>query len=280
MTITTASQLIAGLANGPSRLVIDKASLANAVAGQLFSLWRATGQPAQGAIPGTTPAVPTSATTGAFRFTNQTAPATSYLGWLSLAASNNAVGIEVHDWIAQVGGLVLNSTAAQTITGLNLSSGGLNPAADRLGASNYSDGQWFLQVYTDGGATASNATINVTYHDASSGNLNVVAVGGTLRAGRLIPLTPLIPTGDQGKFIQQINSVTLSASTGTAGNFGFSYKRQRTGVGLATANKQETFDWADLGFPEIPNDACLELVMTCSTTSTGTLRGQGKIAHG
>lgn len=278
MTVSTRDDLINALANNSDRIVIDKASLANAVAGQIFSLWRATGQPAQGAIP-TTAALCTKALAGAMSFVNQTTPVTSYLAWLSLTAGNSAIGLEVHDRIAHLGGLVLNVTTSQTVTGLNLTAGGLNPPSARLGDANYSDGQWFLDVYTDGGATASNATINVTYNDASTGNLTVLAVGGTLRAGRRIPLTPQIPTADQGKFIRGINSVILSASTGTAGNFGFTYTRQRTGLGLDTAFKTVLFDWAALGLPSIENDACLELVMTCSTTSTGTLRGQGKIAH-
>ncbi len=278
MTITTENALLNALANNSSRLVIDKASLANAVAGQIFSLWRATGQPAQGAIP-TTSAVPTKATTGAFGFDNQTAPATSYLAWLSLTPGNSAAGIEVHDRIAHMGGLVLNVTTSQT-TNLPCDLNTLAPPAARLGASNYSDVQWFLEVYTDGGATASNATINVKYDDGTDGNLTVQAVGGTLRAGRMIPLTPLIPVAQQGKYIRGINSVILSASTGTAGNFGFTATRQRTGQGMQLANMAHTFNWAQLGLPEVPNDSCLMMVVTCGTTSTGTLRGQGKIAHG
>lgn len=274
------NQLIDALANNTSRVVVDKASLANTVAGQFFSLWRATGQPAQGAIPGTTPAIPTSATTGAMGFTNQTAPATSYLGWLFLQSSNSSMSPEIHDRVAHMGGLVLNVTTAQTITGLDLGAGGLNLAAERRGDANYSDIQWWLEVYSDGGGTASNATINVTYNDSTTGNLNVQAVGGTLRAGRMIPLTPLIPTGSQGKFIRGINSVTLSASTTVAGNFGFTATRPRTSLPLPLANKTETADWAALGLPEVPNDACLFIVMLTSTTSTGTLRGGGKIAHG
>ena len=272
------NQIAAALATNSNRLVIDKATIANAVAGQIFSLWRATGQPAQGAIPGTTPAVPNSATTGAFSFTNQTSPVTSYLGWIGgLTPGNSGGGFEIHDRIAHMGGLVLNVTTSQTITGLDLST--LALASARLGAANYSDVQWFLEVYTDGGATASNATINVTYDDGTTGNLNVQAVGGTLRAGRMIPLTPLIPTGSQGKFIRGINSVILSASTGTAGSFGFTCTRQRTALPVGLANQPKTFDWAELGIPEIPNDACAFLVCSCGTTSTGTLRGQGKIVH-
>jgi hypothetical protein len=278
MTITTRDQLLNALANNSSRIVVDKGSLANAVAGQLFSLWRATGQPAQGAIPGTTPAVPTSGTAGAITFANQTAPATSYLGWLALASGNNSMSPEVHDRVAHMGGLVLNVTTPQAITGLDLAT--LAPSVDRLGSANFSDVQWFLEVYADGGATASNATINVTYGDNSTGNLTVLAVGGTLRAGRMIPLTPQIPGADQGKFIRAINSVTLSASTTVAGNFGFTCTRQRTVVTLPLASKTEPADWAALGLPEVPNNSCLQFVMLCSTTSTGTLRGQGKIAHG
>lgn len=278
MSITTPAQLLDALANNSSRLVIDKASLSNTAAGQIISLWRATGQPGQGAIPGTTPAVPTSATAGSFDFTNQTAPATSYLAWLSLASSLSGQSWEIHDRIAHMGGLVLNSTTTQTITGLDLAT--LAPSAARRGAANYGDLQWFLEVYADGGATASNATINVTYGDTTSGNLTVVAVGGTLRVGRMIPLTPLIPTADQGKFIQAINSVTLSASTGAAGNVGFTCTRQRTALPTLVANLQSVADWAQLGLPEIPNDSCLWPVCTTSQTTTGTLRGQGKISHG
>lgn len=266
-----------GLANNASRLVIDKASLANQTAGGYVSLWRATGQPAQGAIP-TSAAVPTSSTTGAIAFANQTSPVESYLGWLFAACSNSAMSLEIHDRIAHYGGLVLNTTSAQTLTGLNL--GTLAPAAERVGAANYSDVQWWLEVYTDGGATASNATINVTYNDDSTGNLNAQAVGGTLRAARLLALTPLIPSAKQGFYIKGINSVTLSASTGTAGNFGFTCTRPRTILPLPLANKAEVADWAALGAPSIANDACLSLLMLTSTTSSGTLRGGGKIAHG
>jgi hypothetical protein len=279
VTITTLDQVVNAMGNNTSRIVVDKASLANAVAGQYFSLWRATGQPAQAAIP-TSSAIPTSATSGAMGFTNQTAPTTSYLGWLSLASANSAQTIEIHDRVAHMGGLVLNSTTSQTVTGLDVSSGGLNLGADRRGDANFSDLQWWLEVYSDGGATASNATINVTYDDASTGNLSVQAVGGTLRAGRMIPLTPLIPTAQQGRFIRGINSVILSASTTTAGNFGFTATRPRTSVDVAVANKAEVRNWAQLGFPEIPNDSCLQLVVLCGTTSTGLLRGGGKIVHG
>jgi hypothetical protein len=279
MTIATLDQLVNALANTNTPVTIDKASVANAVAGQIFSLWRATGTPAQAAIP-TTAEVPTNATTGAIAFTQQTAPVTSYLGGLGLTSGNNAQSYEIHDRIAQMGGLSLNVTTAQTITGLDIAPGALNPAAARRGASDYSDVQWFLEVYADGGATASNATVNVTYGDGTSNNLNVIAVGGTLRAGRMIALTPFIPSADNGKRIRAINSVTLSALTGTAGNFGFTCTRQRAAIEVPIANKTEIADWQRLLLPEVPNGSCLALICQCSTTSTGALRGFGKVIAG
>jgi hypothetical protein len=278
MTITTRDQLIDALGNNSSRFVIDKASLANAVAGQYMSLWRATGQPGQGAIP-VAVATCNNALTGAMNFTQQTAPATSYGGYANLACSNSAVTVEVHDRLMHMGGLLLNVTTSQTV-GLDINGVTADNMVERIGDSNFSDIQWWLEVYTDGGATASNATINVTYNDGTSGDLTVVAVGGTLRAGRAISLNGLIPAAAAGKYIRDINTVILSASTGTAGNFGFTATRPRMDMPLPLANKKEIFNWADLGFPEVFNSSCLFPLELCSTTTTGTVRGGGKLAHG
>ena len=278
MTIETLDGLWNALANNASRIVVDKASLSNAVANTVYSLWRATGQPGQGAIP-TTPAICDKTLTGSMQWPNQTDPIKSYLGWVALQNASSAVTIEIHDRVAHRGGLVLNVTTSQTVD-LDLDSGGLNPSAERIGDANFSDIVWWLEVYTDGGATASNATVNVTYNNGTSGNLTVFAVGGTLRAGRMIPLNGLIPAADSGKYIRDINTVQLSASTGTAGNFGFTATRQRGMAPLNVANRPDVFDWAALGASEIVNDSCLFFVQNCVTTTTGTLRGNIKLAHG
>ena len=277
MAITTLDQLVDALGNRSSRIIIDKGSLANQVAGRYGSMWRATGQPAQGAIP-TTAAVCTNATLGAMGFTQQTAPATSYLGVLDVVGSNSAQTLELHDRIAHMGGLLLNVTTAQTITGLNLDT--LAPSAARIGSTNFGDVKWWLEVYADGGATASNATINVTFDDNTSANVNTLAVGGTIRIGNRFSVDSLRTTAQQGKNIKAINSVTLSASTGAAGNFGFTCTRPRAYLPMGLANFASKLDWAAAGLPEIPNGACLELMVLPSTTSSGTLRGGGKIIHG
>lgn len=278
MTITTRDGFMNALANNSSRFIIEKASLSNAVAGQFYSLWRATGQPGQGAIP-TAVAVCNNATLGTMNFAQQTAPATSYLTYAQASSANTGVTVEIHDRLAHMGGLNGTLLTAQTV-GLDLDVLSSDNIVARRGDVEYSDVQWWLEVYADMGATASNATINVTYNDGSSGDLTVVAVGGTLRAGRLIFLNGLVPAAKSGFFIRDINTVTLSASTAAAGNFGFTATRLRTTLPTDVANKSEVYDWAALGLPEIYNSSALYPIVMCTTTTTGIVRGGGKISHG
>ena len=273
MAITTRDELIDALGNNSSRILFDKASLASAVAGQYFSLFKATGFPTAGTNP-TTAAACDQSTVGAMTFANQTAPAKSYLAYLFAAGGNALTNLDIVDRLAHMGGLSGTSITAQTV---NLDPVALGVSADRYGAADLTDIQWWLEIYTALGATGVNATVNVDYTDASSGNLSVIALGGTPRQGRIYPLNALAAAG---KVIEKINSVTLSATTGTVGDFGFSCTRNRTAVAMPVANFQTTADWAQLGLPTIANDSCLMFTMLCSTTSTGTIRGGGKIAHG
>lgn len=278
MTITTLDGMFNALANNSSRLVIDKASIANAAAGQFHSLWRATGQPGQGAIP-TAAAVCNSALVGGFNFSQQSAPNTSYVGYLEVACQNNAVTLEVHDRLMHMGGLNGTLTTAQAVN-LDLNGVTADNMANRIGDANYSDVQWWLEWYTDTGAAVVNATVAVTYRDGTTGNLTAVSLAATRRASFMQPLNGLIPAAQSGKFIRGIVSVTLSATTGTAGSFGVTATRPRVSLASPLANIKWSADWAALPVSEVPNGSCLFMVQIAGTTSTGTVRGVGKIAHG
>lgn len=279
MTITTRDQLIDALGNNSSRIVIDKSSISSVAAGNFVSLWRATGQAGQGAIP-TSASVCDNTLLGAFQFTQQTSPTTSYVGWMNFVSSNSAMTVEIHDRLMHMGGLVGNITTAQTVAidiNANLSTSNLS---NRIGDSNFSDVQWWLEWYTATGSTVATATVNVTYNDGTTGNLTGVSLAATRPASFLQPLNGLIPAAQSGKYIRGVNTVTLSVTTGAAGNFGVTATRPRVTAPLNIANKGEVFDWAALGFPEIYNSSCLFCTVITSTTTTGTLRGGGKIARG
>ena len=276
--ITGRDQLIDALANNSSRIVIDKASIANAAAGQYHSLWRATGQPGQGAIP-TAAANCNQSTTGCLTFSQQTAPTKSYLAYLEAASSNSAMTVEVHDRLMHRGGLSGTLTTAQTV-GLDFNGVTADNMAERIGDANYSDIQWWLEWYTDTGATVATATVAVTYSDGTTGNLTAVSLAATRRASFMQSLNGLIPAAAAGKFIRAVNTVTLSASTGTVGNFGVTATRLRGTLFMPIANAKFSADWANLPINTIPNSACPFIVVMPGTTNTGALRGGGKIAHG
>ena len=276
--ITGRDQLIDALANNSTRIVIDKASIANAAVGQYHSLWRATGQPGQGAIPAAA-ANCNQSTTGGMKFSQQTAPAKSYLAYLEAVSSNSATTMEVHDRLRHMGGLNGTLTTAQTV-GLDFNGVIADNMAERIGDADYSDIQWWLEWYTDTGATVATATVAVTYSDGTTGNLTGVSLAATRRASFMQSLNGLIPAAAAGKFIRAVNTVTLSASTGTAGNFGVTATRLRGSLLIPVANAKFSADWANLPINTIPNSACPFIAVMPGTSTTGALRGGGKIAHG
>lgn len=277
--IENIDNLVKALGNNSSRIVLDKASIASQTANSYCSLWRATGQPGQGAIP-TVVATCNNTTVGTIGFNQQISPSTSYGAYLEIATSNVAMTVELHDRLANMGGLNGTLTTAQSV---NLDLNTLlatNNIGTRKGDANYSDVLWWLEWYTATGGTAVTATIAVTYNDGTTGNLSVLSLAGTRPASHMIPLNSLIPSAQSGKFIRGIVSVTLSATTGTAGNFGVTVTRPRMTLSSPFANFKFIADWAQLGLPEIYNSSAIFPIVLTSTTSTGTVRGGGKIAHG
>lgn len=270
MAITSIDTLIAGLGNNSQSLVFNKATITNQVAGNWVSMWTATGTPGAGVAP-TTVTIPTSATTGAFGITNAVSGESNYLARLFLISSVAGTDVQVHDRLSHAGGLSGTSTATQTVT-VNAAAAGL---VDRIGSSDYGDVQWWLEWYTDTGATGVNATVAVTYDNGSTGNV-IVALAATMRRARMLPVLPAVA----GRRIRQITSVTLSATTGTVGDFGVTATRALGGLSLGSANTGQVGDWAALGLPKLADDVCLQFVVITSTTSSGAIYGSGKVAAG
>ena len=227
--ITNRDQLINALGNNSSRFILDKASIAPQAAGTYVSLWRATGQPGQGAIP-TAAAVCNNTLVGAMNFTQQTGPATSYGAYMEVSTSNNAMTVEIHDRIAHMGGLNGTLTTAQTVGIDLLTMQGTSNLVNRMGYANYSDVSWWLEWYTATGSTAVTATVAVTYDDGTTGTIAVL-LAAMRPASFMQSLNGLIPAAQAGKYIRAVSTVTLSATTGTAGNFGVTASRVRMTLG-------------------------------------------------
>jgi hypothetical protein len=264
VAITTQDGLVSALAAfAPTPW--QKASIANTVAGQMHSLWRATGSPNQAAIPAAF-ATCTDALLGAFPFTNPVGPALSYLATLSCQMANSG-SLIVYDRLAHMGGLSGTSIVAQNVL--------VTIPASRGALDTGEGSEWFLEWYTDTGATAVNATVSYTDQTNTAGRTVVVALGTTMRASRLLPIPP-----NAGQSIKSIQTVTLSASTLTVGSFGVTVARRLASVPVGTTNLTTPLGVFDIGLPRLYDDGCLWLVNLVSTTTTGFMQGTLQLIQG
>lgn len=262
MAITTESGLIAARASGgPSQFI--KSSLASTAAGQLFSLYRAAGSiPAQPTAPAAA-AVCTNVTAGAIALPFTVSGGNSLYCDATSMQFAVAGQLRLVDRIIHHGGLSGTNTGVQTINTPALPAG-VDAAKCR----------WFAEWYVATGATASNATFAVTHTDATTANI-VIAIGGTVREGRKIELVS--PVGKPIASIQQLTS--LSASTGTIGNFGVTCQ-QYTGIKIG-ALASNTFNEYESLMRVMPRpDACLAVEIFCTTTSTGNVEGDFFLMQG
>lgn len=265
--IVTRDEIVAALSTATVYPVI-KASIGTQGSGGWSSLWRATGVPAQGAIPAGA-AVCTDALTGSLG-----AIATPGSGQrnavLRAALASGAAGplVVLVDRLAHMGGLSGTTTPGNQTVSVDLTT-----LAGTRCASDYSDAQWWLEIYTDVGTTAVTATVNYT-DSGNTGRTTTLSFGGASPLNQDSRIFPIIPAAATPLPIKSVQSVSLSASTLTAGSFGVTATREIAAFGMPpVANYGDAYDWARLGAPTVHADACLAFLMLCTTTSTGALTG-------
>jgi len=138
-----------------------------------------------------------------------------------------------------------------------------------------SDVDWFLEIYTDIGSSASNATVKYKDQSNTTRTCTVLSAMASATAGRLYQVTPLA-----GYYIKNAFSVTLSATTGTAGNFGVTGYRRLVCVSIPVANQMVVVDFAGTGLAEVKDNACLQFIKMDSTTTAGAYRATVKLIRG
>lgn len=179
-------------------------------AGLMYSMWKYDGFPGPGATP-TTVAAPTNATAGAMPFTD---PGGGREKWLMNASMvtvpGSTAGVFLYDRLLHIGSLDGTVATAQTVGGSITRHTG--------GAGN----QIWVEIYTAIGSTARTITASYT-NQAGTASRTTQAVLFGASAGNpgndtnLLINLPL-QAGDSG--VRSVQSVTISATTGTAGNFG------------------------------------------------------------
>lgn len=168
-------------------------------------------------------------------------------------------GSLLYDRLAHCGGLSGTVTTAQTIN---------TPTLTR-----YTNGVGVMaaiHIYSAIGSTLADCTVTYVNSDNATKTSPVFFVGGnTLNAAGRILYVPLA-SGDKG--IKSITSLTLSVSTGTAGNFGIYLFKPLLMIQdshYGSDVRTDAFFRSACQLPQIYNNACLCLQTIAYTSSAG-----------
>lgn len=241
---------------------IGAAAAAATVAGRMTSLWRYNGIPAGGAVPGAA-ANPDNTTVGALL---QTDPGGGRQKWLLgvVGVPLNAGTLILYDRLRHIGGFSGTVTTPQAFGG----------AASRYTGVEAAGNQIWVEIYTQIGATGTTITASYTNESGTAGRTTVAtAIGATgFREEERIIRLPL-QSGDRG--VRSVESVTLAATTGTAGEFGVTLAKPLTIMPFASAGVGQVRDLiAGLpGILEIKPGACLAWAWLANVATAPVLDG-------
>lgn len=269
MAITTQDQLIAAM-TGTRKMLPISAPSGTTVAGYMYNINKAVttnfgvlatpaAYNAGGTIPvgGTTAGYPTIA--------NATSGKTKYISRLTMG-STIAGNMYLYDTLWACSGMSGIVTTAQTVTGFT----GLTRNTTGVG------NRVFIQIYTATGATAVTATVSYTNSDGTAGRTGTAALVASSPANRMYMVS--LQSGDVG--VRSVQSVTLSATTGTAGNFGVTIAEPLTDIPFPSAAIHDTRNYIDLGLPSLEDGTALTMCLVASTTTSGIIAGNIDIIEG
>ena len=171
--------------------------------------------------------------------------------------------IMLADRLVEMGGLSGTSTAGQSVATSVL--------------TRYTDGVGVIacaEIYTAIGTTATTVTLDYTDDAGNPGQTSQPTVlGGAIAAGRtsqrqLVPLS--LAVGDKG--VRAVNTATLLATTGTAGDWGITLLKPLLLVpfGLGDGGLGSPDPLRVLGgyLPMVVDDACLQLIVISTAISS------------
>lgn len=124
-----------------------------------------------------------------------------------------------------------------------------------------------LEVFSQLGTSEVSASVSYTNSDGTSGRSGVVGLGSTNGAGRNIGRILVVPNQEGDIGVRSVESVTLSGSTGAAGNFGVVLFKPRLPIFAVQMGDDRTIDTLfDLGaqVQALEPDACLQWFITSS----------------
>lgn len=259
MAITDSDSFDAAIARAVKTGLLKNGFTARSL-GAYHSLWKVGGSVSSAFNPPTgAGSVPDRNTAGALFLPTPTGLEKLYLTYLS-AVSGNGGTLFLGDRLWANSGLNGTLTTAQAING-----GALSRVTSGVGL------QMFLEVYTATGTTGATATVSYTNSDGVAGRTSAVALGTSMVVGQFVPFP--LQVGDKGLSITNpIQSLTLSVSTGTAGDFGMTIVKPICEMPMAANNLQSAGPY-DLPIVELDPNTCLFPYAQCGVASMALING-------
>lgn len=261
MTIATVDDIVAGLSASAKSIPLAKILTAPKAAGAYQSSWLAAGNPGAGSA----------------------APAyTAGSGYTCSKDTNGAIKIEngaVQLWLANLAlactqpGMIILADRLWSCSGMGFAAGtytittpGNLPA--RITNNGIGCELWIEQFVAAGAASG---TLTANYLNANTGAAKSGAIAAVVSAPVIgqMQIVPLA-AGDTG--IRQLTSIVTSA-TWTSGSFGATILKRIVEIPIPATNQGVVLDWAQLGLPKIPNDACLFAFFLANGTTAPVILG-------
>lgn len=269
MPVTTRAQLAAASRKG--KFVYFTKPSSGVATNLLSSTWLTGGFPLAGAIPGAA-AICNKDLQGAIAFPQATGSDKNFIEQAIATVVSNVVNVVLFDRLGHMGGLVGNVTTSQTVN-LDISGSGSNLAA-RRGKADYSDVNWYIECFANPGTTATTITIDYTMHDNTTGSTTIVTTGQILLSRMMLIAPP------EGKGIKSVQSISMTPSTGGAGNLGITAVRELCSFHIDGISIQAIHQTLALGLPCVENDACPFIAVMPTNSTTGHLNVRFKMATG
>ncbi len=228
----------------------------SALAGSWNSSWMMTGSYLPPSVPTSGSGVACDDTTvGRMPFNNPGGSRDMYLSRFMFSPSQ-VTGAYLMDRQFHCSGLSGTSIVSQAINSVAL------PTRAGTGEGN----EMWVEIYTTLGATGRTLTISYTNSNGTPGRTASVALPVSARATTAyrVPLQ----SGDTG--VQSVQSVILSGSTGTAGNFGIVLAKRIASLAGVLANGMFAANALALGLPKIESGNCLFFYTNGVSTTSPT----------
>lgn len=273
MAISSMDQLVAAMTAATAQNIPwNKSSTTGEGAGTFFDLSQTAGVPGAMLTPDAASSGGTSYTGSAAGGLPFTAPAvgdTTYL--LSFTASASVPGtLYLTDRLWACRGLSTTAGATTTVTGMS----NITRYSSGIGAEIW---YWCITAPSSGGS----GTMTVSYTNSAGVSGRTCTI--TLGAGSPPPTAGQcyvgsLQAGDTG--VQSIQSVTNTSTSFVGGSHGLFVAKRLLTAPIVTSVPGASLDGLRTGLQQIDTNACLNMLLLCSSTSTGYWSGNLHLVQG